>query len=491
MKQKDIYKLLVVIASVTLVNVFIFLTDVEMSSSPKETYELDIASQKLVKNIDKPIIITFFRSNNLNPAEKRFADRVEEVLKAYEEYVDTTLNVDVVNPTESLETELDATNSGIKSIEIRGEDNELRRIFLGMIIQVGSRTEVLPMINPKKGIEYLISSSLRKLIEAKRRKIAYVKGHHEPALQKIRSVEKLLRPNYDLIPVKLQASIDIRAYESVVIVSPVLPFTNTELEVLDRFMKEGKNIFIALDRVGYDSDVQGAYSIDTHLEDWLRRKGILVADEFIVDNSCGDVQLEGVATPITFPYFPQITDFAMHPINNGVGVVVLKYASPIFSMRNLRGVYTPLAKTSSVSGRKGLPLHINLEYEWTIRDYNASEQVVAALVEMEETPKSKKGSKIIVVSDADIVLDNENIKNLVDNHLFVTNAIDWLSDSLGLVLIKNKGIVSHNNKEWVKTPETWVRFINLLFPLVVIGFFAFYKLYIQRRRKEREQRADL
>lgn len=461
----------------------------QISSTKKNSYQLDIATETLIKNIKTPIIITLFRSNNLNISETRFANKIEEVLKAYQNYADTTLNIDIVNPNESLETELDATNAGIKSIEIRGADKTLRKIFLGMIIQVGSRIEVLPIINPQMSIEYLVSSSLRKLTETHRRKIAYIKGHHEPSLRKIQGVEKLLRPNYDLTPIKLNTSLDISEYESVVIVAPYIPFTDEELNTLNAFLEQGKNIFLAIDRVGYDPEAQEAFQINSRLENWLRRKGILVPAEFIVDNSCGDVQLESVLTPITFPYFPQITDFSIHPINSGIDIAILKYASPIIPMTNIVGKYTPLARTSSVSGIKGLPLHINLDYEWSIRDYNAPHQTVAALLEIENN--KKKDAKIVVVSDADIVLDNKNMRNIIDNHRFIANAIDWLSDSLGLVLIKQKGIRQQDRNMQIKPIRSWVRFLNVLFPLFIIGLSALYFLYFNPRRKSKKYTIDL
>lgn len=491
MKKTDIYKVSIVFLFLVLLNILISFQDKNATLLPRKEYQLDAASIKIIENIQQPVIITFYRSDNLTSREQKFAKKIETILRAFKNQDNTIFNIDIINPTENLEAELDATNSGIKSIEIREQDKTLRRIFLGMIVQVGSRVEILPVINPQMGIEYLVSSSLRKLTETQHKKIAYVKGHHEPALSQLQDIEKILRPNYILSPTHINKDTPIDSFESLVIVGPSLEFTNEELNFLDNFLEQGKNIFIALDKVDYDAELQQAYPINTRLELWLKQKGILITNEFVVDNSCGEVKLEDVVMPINFPFFPQITNFTPHPTTNGVEITVLRYASPIFPMKNIEGIYTPLAKTSTVSGRKGLPLKINLEHEWSPHDYTEPEQTVAMLLELPQEDTIHNNAKIIVVSDSDFILDLNNSKGATDNYRFATNAIEWLSDDLGLFSIKQKGILKQQNQTRIKPPSSWMKLVNIVYPLIIIGLIAFYRFYIRHRQKKKEQRVDL
>ncbi|PVX52496.1 gliding-associated putative ABC transporter substrate-binding component GldG [Balneicella halophila] len=488
MKLKRRYRLILLISAVVIVNVFVYTYDYKTPSTKEEVYELDEASLRILDLVDDPIIITFYKSDNLNPLEKRLAGNIEKTLQAYKNATDIPIHIEVVNPYESLEVELEATNSGIKPIEIKESNNALRKIFLGLIIQEGNRTEVLPQIMPRMSTEYLVSSSLRKLTEKGRRRIALIQGHGESELSDMSGIEKRLRPNYDLVPVKMQSKIDLSDYESVVIVGPSFKYSDTELDQLDEFLDEGKSIFIALDRVEYDAEENEGYKINTRIEEWLVRKGVIIQSDFIVDNSCSNVRVEPMAPAIAFPYFPQITNFPRHVSTIGVGVVALRFASSIESIDKKGIQFTPLAVTSEVSGKKSLPLSINMKHEWTKADYLFPRQVVAGLLEGRLGANAENDSKIAVISDADVVLGDENLREL-DNHLFVANIIDWLSDYSGLASIKHRGIGEES-----KEPEVEVsaikKYLNILLPVAIIGLVALFFFYRRKLHVDKLRTSD-
>lgn len=484
MKIKGRYKILGIVTLLVVLNIVIYFFDIQKQFTPQQKYELADVSKSIVHKITEPIIITFYKSDNLLPLEEHFANEIDDILDAYKEQGNNFI-IEYVNPNESLEVELDATNSGIQSMELRGENNTLRKIFLGMTIQVNRRSEILPVLSPIMSIEYLISSSLRKLTEDIPRKIAYIQGNGEPPLMSISGVAKRLNPNYNIVPVKLE-DIEIDVYESIVIVGPSTTFSDKSLQKLDDFLQNGKNIFIALDRVEYDSDDDEGFKIDTGLERWLVRKGLIIHSDFIIDHSCGDVRIEGLSTPISFPYFPQILNFAKHTTTEGISALVLRYASSIEKVEGATGTYTPIAKTSEVSGKKSLPLSIDFKHEWKRSDYLFPELSVAVVLEDVFGNTEGKTSKIMLISDADIALGTPEMQ-MYDNQLFVANCIDWLSDRMGLAELKQKQSVSTTDESTVKV-STLARYFNLFFPLVVLGLlsgYIFYKKYKHRRELEK------
>lgn len=485
MKIKGRYKIFGIVVVLLVLNIVIYLFDIKEQFTPQQKYELAQVSKDIVHKIDEPIIITFYKSDNLFPLEEHFANEIEDILTAYREESNNFI-IEYVNPNESLEVELDATNSGVQSMELRGENNTLRRIFLGMTIQISKRSEVLPVLSPIMSVEYLISSSLRKLTEETSRKIAYTQGNGEPPLVGISGVIKRLNPNYDVVPVVLE-NIDISLYESIVIVGPSATFSDKALQKLDDFLQQGKNIFIALDRVEYDSDDDEGFKIDTGLERWLVRKGLIVHSDFIIDNSCGDVRIEGLSTPISFPYFPQIVNYAVHTTTAGISALVLRYASSIERVESATGIYTPIAKTSDVSGKKSLPLRIDFKHEWKRSDYLFPNLTVAAVLEDTFGGEESKKAKIMLISDADIALGTSELQ-MYDNQLFVANCIDWLSDRMGLVELKQKQGIGTADESKLKV-STLARYFNLFFPLVVLGILSgyifFYKKYQRRKVLEK------
>lgn len=480
MKLKRRYKFILLLLLVVAINALAYLYDYRTAPTERVVYKLDDASIGVLQHVNQPIIITFYRSDNLQPSEQRFADNVKLVLEAYKKQAKVPIHIEYINPNESLEVRLEATNSGIKPIDVESSNNTLRNIFLGMIVQVGDKVEVLPQIMPRMSIEYLVSSSLRKLMEKRRRKIAVIQGHDEPFGEKISGIARKLLPNYDLDSVVLRSETNILDYESLLIIAPSFKYNDAELDKMDTFLNAGKNIFIALDRVEYDLKDEEGYAISTRLDEWLLRKGLILQKDFIVDNSCIGVRAEGYNTDIAFPYFPKITNFPPHVATEGVAGITLRFASSVESL-NKEGVsFTALAKTSKISGKKSLPLRINLQHEWTKSDYLFPEQTVAAVLEGKLGTATNKIAKIFVISDADIAISLENSRQgLLDNHLFIANIIDWLSDATGLATLKQKGITQE-----IKEPEvqisTWTKYFNLLLPILIVGAVG---LFFHYRRK--------
>ncbi len=480
MKIKRRYRLLVLVLLLVVVNVTVYFYDYRVAFLEQNNYKLDKVSSELLAKVDEPLIITLYKSDNLPPRQNSFVEKIREILAAYQQEAKVPIHLETIDPTESVEAELEAMNAGIQSKEIKDEDNALSKIYTGLMIQKGGKTEVLPFLTPRMSVEYLISSSLRRLMENEMRKIGVIQGHGEPPLTNYSKVMKMLSPNYDLVPTTLALASKVADYESLLIISPKTKYSDAELELLDAFLGTGKNIFLALDRVDYYIDVNEGYKIDTRLEEWLVRKGLLVNSDFIVDNSASNVNLPNFPNPISFPYFPQIMTFEKHPATRDVSGIILRFASSIEFTGKSGIEFTSLAKTSKVSGKKSLPLTIDFHHKWTKADYLYPEQTVAAVIEGNLSPYTEKTAKIMVISDGDLVRD---VPRNLDNSFFVANAIDWLSDSYGLVALKTKGVMK---EEKVKELEisSFVKFLNLFLPLLTVGGVAMFFSY--RRKKHIE-----
>ncbi len=290
-------------------------------------------------------------------------------------------------------------------------------------------------------------------------------------------VEKMLLPNYDVTPIILPQESNLLDYESLLIIAPTYQYNDLEMEQLDAFLDAGKNIFIALNRVNYASEINEGYKIDTRLEDWLMQKGLLVNSDFIIDSAADNVMLQKTGTAISFPYFPQITNFAPHPATKGINTIVLGYASSIEFMNKAGVTFTPLAKTSKVSGKKSLPMSIDFKHKWTQSDYLYPEQTIAAVIEGKLGKSKQKDAKIFLISDGDLVLDT---KRSLHNHLFIVNVIDWLSDTYELVSIKQKGVMKKEKNEELHI-NNFTKYIYLFLPLLIIGGTALFCSY--RRKK--------
>ncbi|NJK85576.1 MAG: hypothetical protein HC906_06055 [Bacteroidales bacterium] len=72
--------------------------------------------------------------------------------------------------------------------------------------------------------------------------------------------------------------------KALAIIAPKDSFTENHLNQLDHFLAQGKGIFIALNRVDIDLNQEAVgHSINTGLETWLAKKGVVVNENFVLD----------------------------------------------------------------------------------------------------------------------------------------------------------------------------------------------------------------
>ena len=137
-------------------------------------------------------------------------------------------------------------------------------------------------------------------------------------------------------------------------------------------------------------------------------------------------------TNISFPYLPIITNFSKHTITYGLRSMLLPFASSIEQVKTHSAyIFSPLAKTSGISGIQQAPVFFNLQKQWTRRDFNSPHNIVAALLTNEDN-----NSAIVAITDADFLINDVGIfahPLRTDNINFAINSIECLADNSGLI----------------------------------------------------------
>ena len=219
------------------------------------------------------------------------------------------------------------------------------------------------------------------------------------------------------------------------------------------------------------------------------RKGITIADNFIVDANCGSVTLQQqqgnftVSSQLQFPYLPVINKFADNPVTKGLEAVTLQFASPITFAGDSSLKFTPLAFSSQKSGSLKAPLYFNIQKQWTQNDFPISGLVVAAVVEGKLS--GNRNSKLILVSDGDFIVGGERGGNQLpkDNISLMVNSVDWLSDETGLIDLRTKGITSRPVKELESGTKTILKWFNFLAPIILIIIYGLIRMQINRNKR--------
>ena len=76
-----------------------------------------------------------------------------------------------INPNEKEEVEQQATQAGVQPVMINVRDKDQmkqQKAYLGAVVQMGERTEVIPFMQPGAAMEYALASSVKKLSSVQR-----------------------------------------------------------------------------------------------------------------------------------------------------------------------------------------------------------------------------------------------------------------------------------------------------------------------------------
>lgn len=485
--------ILLIVIIITILNILSDNYFFRIDLTDGKEYTLSKATKDILKNLDKPVTITAYFSKNLPPNIGNISDNLKDMLIEYGNRSKGMLVYKFVNPNEKETLEQEAVKNGIQPvmINVREKDQvKQQKAYMGAVVEMGDAKETMPFLKPGSAMEYDLTTAIKKLSVTSKPSIAFIQGHREPGLNELYQVNADLSVLYNVEPYKLTDTADIPdKYKTIAIIKPMDTIPFIQLRRLDNFLARGGNIFLAVNRVDGNFSNATGVAISVGLEDWLKQKGITIADNFIIDASCGFVNVQQqqanftMSTQITFPYLPIIKKFGQNPAVKGLESVSLQFASPITFTGDSTKKFIPLAFTSDKSGSLKAPLYFDIQKQWTQLDFPMSNLVVAGVVEGKLS--GNINSKLIVVSDGDFAINGPQRGSQLppDNVSLLVNSIDWLSDETGLIDLRTKEVTSRPIKELSDGTKTFLKWFNFITPVVLILLYGLLRLQINRNKR--------
>lgn len=462
-------------------------------------YTLSKATIDLLKNLDKPVTVKAYFSENMPPDIARTRRDFKELLVEYSSRSNGNVVYDFINPNEKEEREQEAMQNGIQPvmINVREKDQvKQQKAYLGAVVQMGDRKEAIPFMQPGSAMEYALSSNIKKLSVENKPSIGFLQGHGEPALSQLQQAVNALSVLYNVETVNLTDSTGVPSnLRTLVIVDPKDSFPPSHLSMLDAFLSQGKNLMITYSRQNADLQQSMANSKHTGLEDWLSTKKINIEDQLVIDAQCGSVQVRqqqgmfSFVSNLNFPYFPLVSNFADHPAVKGIEQVVLQFASPINFTGDSSVVFTPIVKSSKKAGTQQAPVFFQVQKQWTEQDFPRSEITLGAAFSGKLSGQAN--SKMVVIASGNFAVGGEGqqAQQLPPDHVnLLVNAVDWLSDDTGLIELRTKGVTSRPLDQIEDSKKSFYKYLNFSLPLVVI--IGYGVLRMQSKKRLRAKRMD-
>jgi len=297
-----------------------------------------------------------------------------------------------------------------------------------------------PTLKAFKGEEQFTAAILS-LVAPRVPKVYFVTGHGEATPEgnatRDRSLatlaESLRRENMTVAETSLLGGHIPDDADALAIVGPTKPYTEREVELLDRFLTDGGRLLVALDPL---FDPTGGMQT-TRLEPLLERHGVEVHDDLVVDPSR------------RLPFFDlsavYLEQFTSHPVTQGLeGVAVLFPVTRSVAPVDGEGYTAQRVVETSAEGWGETNLAQLLRGEPVAEDEGDHAGPVAVAVAVQAAlddgsdddasePTPAEGLRLLAFGDSDFLAD-ESIAN-AGNLTLALNAFNWLvqqEEALGI-----------------------------------------------------------
>lgn len=487
--------ILLIIGIIILVNLLSKQFFYRLDVTENNEYTLSPATKKTLKELTDPVTVQAYFSEDMPTDFEKIRNDFRDILVEYNTISKGNIDYSFTNPNASPEGEQEAAQAGIQPLMINVRDKDQstqKRAYMGAVLSFGDQTEVIPFVSQETGMEYELTTAIKKMTATDKPSIALVQGHGEPGLSQIGQVAQALSIIFSIENLDLSAEAGIPdRYRAVMLINPTDSIPPDQYAKLDDYLSRGGKVVTAVNAVKGDfTTVQGTATPNSTLS-WLAQKGINIEPAFIVDERSGAVtvqQQQGffrTNTQVKFPFLPMVNAFPEHPATNGLEQVIFQFASPITYAGDPSNTFTPIVQSSNRSGKINAPVYFDIQKKWTASDFPMSNLNIGGV--LEGNVNGSTASKLIVFSDGDFPIGEAGRGINPDNANLLTNTIEWLGDDTGLSNLRNKAVLSRPIEEIEDGKRTFLKWMNFLLPIaLVLGYGVFRS---QRNRHIRNKRA--
>lgn len=496
-RSKVITQVLIFIGILIVVNMISEQMFLRLDFTADKRYTLSTATKDILEDLDDVITVTAYFTEDLPPQLQKSRKDFEDLLIEYENRSDGNVVYEFINPNENEAEEQKAQQKGISPVMVNvTEKDQVKqlRAYLGAVLQMGEKTEIIPMIQPGSGMEYSLTTSIKKISVVDKPKVAFLQGHGEPSPNASVQVLQQLTVLYDVEPLTITDTADIPTYiKTIAIVNPTDTFPQSDFVKLDKYLSTGGSIYLAYSNLQTDLQSQYLSTLpDIGIMGWLADKGITMNNQYVIDANCGAVSVRQqngmfiMNRQIEFPYFPILSKFSEHPAAKGLEGVIMPFVSSLsFLPKDSAVNIQPLVFSSENSGVVNTPVYIDIQKQWSESDFNAPSQVVA--IAAEGPLSGTANSKMVVIANGAFAVNGEGQQQQQvnqDNVNLASNAIDWLSDDTGLIDLRTKGITSRPLEQIDDTKRNLYKYGNVVLPIfLMIGIALYRRQRFSRKRQ--------
>lgn len=549
----QLFLLLLILIAVNVLSRYLF-TRIDMTEEKR--YSLSPSSKELAKNLDDIIYFKIYLDGDLPPGFKRLRNSTKEILDEFRVYSGDNISYEFIDPSanpnekERVELYRQLSKKGLypTNLQEKQSGGEKQKIlFPGAIVtyrskeipvqllksRLGSSSEEM-LNNSIEGLEYEISSTLRKLTTERVSKIGFLQGQNEFPTVRLADAARGLSEFYKIDTVEMKGQLkSLDEYKAIIIAGPHTPFTENDKFILDQFIMKGGRVLWLIDKMDINMDslttvgTNIALANDLNIDDMLFHYGVRINGDLIMDMYAAPIPIVtgyvgNQPKQEVFPwyYFPLSESESKHPIVHNLNAVKFEFASSIDTIETDSVRKTVLLSSSKKSRLQMAPVRVSLNI---LRDepdpklYNKSNIPLAVLLEgkftsnyLNRIPKEIENSpeigftahsvntKMIVISDGEVITNYVSKKGAAyplgydritqqtyGNRNFILNCMDYLCDRNDILELRGKEFrIRLLDPSKIENP-TLIDWTNLLLPCLIIIIFGLIFNFIRRKKYAR------
>ncbi len=316
--------------------------------SEGKQYSLSNSTKKILGNLNDLVTIKGFFTENLPPHLALLSRQVKDMLDEYRAYGRTNVQVLFVDPAKDAQALSEAQSIGIPEIQmnvIEKESFQTQKGYLGIGVFFAGKTEIIPLVDSISNLEYLLTSTIKKVTSDKPKNVGFLTGHEEhgiyetsdPTQQQFSDytiVRDALEDNYETVTVDIKDGVLTKQVDTLVVAGPKKTLSAQEVFALDQFLMKGGSIVFLIDRLKLIGIGVEATTVDTGMEEFLSHLGVKVKQNAVLDLSTTQASFrqEFFQWIVDYPLWPKFlpaTFSKSNPVVTQLESLVLPWSSSI------------------------------------------------------------------------------------------------------------------------------------------------------------------
>ena len=557
LKPKGYIWLVTFVFVLLLLNIVAQFTYTRIDFTKEKRFTLTEKTKETLQKNKNEVIITVFLDGDMPSAFKRLRNATKDMLGDYKAYSKANFKVVFIDPISGLTVnEQDTVIQQLYEMGIRPTNINIktdagfseRMVFPMALIESSGRRMPVKLLqnlggeasnyeqsinNSIKNLEYVFTSSLKKVITGYNPRIGFTEGNGEPGDNNLYDAMSALSDSYVVGRINID-SITKQGLDSLkmlVISKPLKAFTEAQKYKINYFVMKGGHVLWSIDQVRMELDSLRsgksfmASNNQLNLDDMLFEYGARINYDIIADVNCVEIPIatggpRGDIQMAPWLYYPILLPDTTNSVVKNLDHIKAQFASTVDTIGSKNVSKRIILSTSPYNKVYTSPKIFNLkmvEQQPTQKDFTNSPKNVGILLEGSfksvflnrpvpvgikeqfNLPAHSKPAKMIVLGDGDIFcnqvaadgspfplgFDRYTQQNF-GNKTFLLNIVDYFTSEDNLITLRNKEVaVRPLDKTLVRAEKTKWQLVNTILPIALLICFAIFQHYYRKHKYAR------